>query len=90
MQLILAIIAAFAALATAQNASTPSVNLFLPTPFQNTIQFAASVLGACNGETTYGVRCTAGIMAPRFTCHPDTPVCLPRVVSRGGSQLIVV
>jgi hypothetical protein len=72
MQLIFIIIAALAAQATAQNAT---VNLFLPTPFENTIEFVASVFGACNGETTYGVRCTAGILAPRFTCHPDTPVC---------------
>ena len=90
MQLILAIIAAFATLVTAQNASTPSVNLFLPTPFQNTIQFAASVLGACNGETTYGVRCTAGVMAPRFTCNPDTPVCPPHILTKDEFQLTVV
>lgn len=72
MQLIpCAIIATYAALAAAQNATA---NVFLPTAFENTVHFVASVFGECNGETTYGVRCTAGVIRSGFTCGTDTPV----------------
>ena len=73
MQLILLYI--LSACAVAKAAQNITANIFLPTAFEPTIQFVASVFGECDGKTTYGVRCTAGVPAPSFTCGSDTPVC---------------
>jgi hypothetical protein len=73
MQLILFFI--LSACAVAKATQNITANIFLPTAFEPTIQFVASVFGECDGKTTYGVRCTAGVPAPSFTCGSDTPVC---------------
>ncbi|KAK5164532.1 uncharacterized protein LTR77_009738 [Saxophila tyrrhenica] len=59
-----------ASVASAQNAS---VDVFMPIAFENTIQFAASVIGVCQDKTTYGIRCTSGTLASAVTCGPDFP-----------------
>ena len=67
------------ACAVAKAAQNLTANIFLPTAFEPTMQFVASVFGECNGETTYGVRCTAGVPASGTTCGSDTPVCTLKV-----------
>lgn len=72
VHLYLILISAFANPASAQNTT---VDIFLPTAYENTIKLAASVIGVCNGRTTYGLRCTAGILATGFTCGSNFAVC---------------
>lgn len=64
-------IAALVALLNAQNVSR---GMFLPTAYENSIHFAASVVRVCSDETTYALRCTHGILRPSVTCGPDFKV----------------
>ncbi len=72
MWTVVCFIAVLFSLAAAQNAS---VNIFMPTAFDNSIKFAASIIGVCQAKTTYGIRCTSGTLASGVVCGPDFPVC---------------
>ncbi|KAK4464943.1 hypothetical protein QBC42DRAFT_294589 [Cladorrhinum samala] len=56
------------------DSGVPTVNMFVDGGSSD-LEYAASVIGACNGQTTYAIRCTAGSDTPSFLlenpCGPN-------------------
>jgi len=61
------------------DSGVPTVNMFVDGGSSD-LEYAASVIGACNGQTTYAIRCTAGSDTPSFLlenpCGPNAVVSL--------------